>query len=169
MESKKRTRPLELTLIFCTLLGLVASRTAGAGLLDSPPPVVQGKLLKVVYRMGPVYYEANHVDTIVTCTNQNLLPVVTAMEVFNELDQPSGQLAVAVLLTGQATSFVTSLAGGVSGATIVPGLPATPHGKARISATSAEVSCRAVHHIRAADGSTIEVPVTLLKKVGQGS
>src|SRR5438045_2182640 len=48
MGTRKTTRALDLTVIFCTLLGLVLPPSAGAGLLDSPPPVVQGRLLKVV-------------------------------------------------------------------------------------------------------------------------
>jgi hypothetical protein len=140
---------------------------AGAGLLDSPPPILAGRLGTVVYRMGPVYYQPDRVDTIVTCTNLSLLPVVVGLEIFNEVDQLTGRLTPTLAVAGQTLTFETSAAAAVSGAGIVFGLPAVDHGKARISASGTQLNCTGRNRFRRADGTVVEVPLALVKRVAR--
>src|SRR6202008_115248 len=67
-------------------LGLLLGGRAHAGLLDSPALSIGGQPGKVVYRMGPVYYDPGHVDTVVSCTNIADGPTGMVLEIFDEND-----------------------------------------------------------------------------------
>jgi hypothetical protein len=140
---------------------------ASAGLLDSPPPILAGRLGTVVYRMGPVYYEPDRVDTVVTCTNLSLLPVVVGLEIFDEVDQITGRLTPTLILAGSSISFETSAAAAIPGAGVVFGLQAVDHGKARISATGTQLNCTGRNRFRRADGVVVDVPLALVKRVAR--
>src|SRR5262249_31360934 len=107
------------------------------------------------------------VDTVVTCGNLAPRSVIVAFEIFGEQDQPAGASAYALAAIGNTVTFATSAAAGVPTATVVANLQPVLHGKARISATSAQISCVASNRIRNANGVAIEVPVALLKKVAR--
>ena len=143
---------------------LLASIPAQAGLLDSPPPSLDSGASQVVYRMGPVYYEAGHIDTVVTCSNLSDGPVNMAIEIFDEQDSrvrlERGSAAARADLT-----FATSAAPGIAGAVVVSELPRLDAGKARVSATSKNISCTARHRTVAGDGAVSEGPLELVKKV----
>jgi hypothetical protein len=153
--------------ILSAALNSVWCAPAGAGLLDSPPPLLEGRLGTVVFRMGPVYYEPDRVDTVVTCTNLSLIPVVVGLEIFDELNQLTGRLTPTLVLAGSAVTFETSAAAAVPGAGVVVGLPAVDHGKARISATGTQLNCTGRNRFRRADGVVVEVPLALVKRVAR--
>ncbi len=147
---------------------LLLARRSGAGLLDSPAPPFDGGAGKVVYRMGPVHYDPGSADTIVSCTSLADGPVQVAFEIFDGHDQATGIPARAALPAGGAVTFATSAGAGEPNAVIVLGLSPTEDGKARVSATSAKLSCTAKHRIRSADASTRESALELIKRVAQG-
>jgi hypothetical protein len=138
---------------------------ARAGVLDSPPPSFAGGAGAVVYRISPVYYEPGRVDTVVACRNLGGRSISTALEVFDEADRPRGAIARSVVPAGGEVLFVTSGDTGLERTTLVPDLSPLPSGKARVSATSPELSCSATHRIRSPDGGLKEVAVELVKKV----
>ena len=149
---------------------LVASALVGtpawAGIVDSPPPGFGGDGAGVVvYRISPVYFEPGRVDTVVSCHNATGRSIPTALEVFGDDDRPRGSVARAVAPAGGDVLFATSAAAGLEHTSVVPGLVALPSGKARLSATSSELSCSATHRIRSADGGLKELAVELVKKV----
>ena len=148
---------------------LVAAPTR-AGILDSPPPSLgnAGPGI-VVYRIAPVYFEPGRVDTVVSCHNATAGAVSTALEVFGDDDQPRGTVTRASAPAGGDVLFATSTASGLEHTTPVPGLPALPSGKARLSATSSDIACSATHRIRSPDGALKELPVELVKKVASGA
>ena len=154
------------------LLILALSAVAGsarAGLLDSPAPTPQsGGSLRVVYRMGPVYYDPGWVDTIVMCTNLSAAPVETVLEIFDEQDAPVGGATRAVMPANGAVAFATSTTAGADGAVIVSNLPAITHGKLRVSATTSNITCNGHGRYRGDDGSVKESPLSLVKKVAFG-
>jgi hypothetical protein len=148
-----------------TLLGLLlACLPAQAGLLDSPPPSFDSGAGQVVYRMGPIYYEAGHVDTLVTCTNLSDAPVSMAVEIFDEEDARV-RLTRGTAAPRAELTFATSSAPGVAGAVVVSELPRLDHGKARVSATSKSISCSAKHRTVTAEGAVSEGQLELVKKV----
>jgi len=140
--------------------------SAAAGLLDSPPPALgNGTTGTIVYRMGAVHYEpGGWVDTTITCTNLAATPSVIALEVFDENDRRVGDVAQATVEPNAAVTFATSAAAAPNGVAIA-GLPAIDHGKARVSGSTTKLSCTAVNHMRANDGTMKEAPLELVKKV----
>jgi hypothetical protein len=149
------------------LLGSVSmAGTATAGLLDGQaPPLGDGVTSIIVYRLGAVHFEpAGWVDTTVTCTNVSPAPATVALEVFDESDQRAGEVAKATVAAGAAVTFATS-ADAVPGAVAVAGLPPIDHGKARVSASTKQITCTAVNRMRGSDGVVKEAPVELVKKV----
>jgi hypothetical protein len=148
------------------LLGTLLVSPASAGILDSSPPQAEGGVAtKVVFRMGPVYSDPGAVDTVITCTNNADQPNPLAVEVFDENDTRAGDVARRTAQPNETISFVTSEAAGVAGGVVIPALPTLDHGKARVSAESAKLSCTAMLRVRASDGSTKENPLELVKKV----
>jgi len=148
--------------------GLLTGGLAHAGLLDSPPPTFEGGAPgKIVYRMGPIHHEPGWVDTVVTCTNLAEGPTSLAIEFFDDEDARA-LIARSVAPAGGGVTFATSVDAGGEQAVVLSELPPLQHGKARVSATSARLSCAARFHIRSADGSTKEAPLELLKKVALG-
>jgi hypothetical protein len=149
------------------VVGLCWPIAASAGLLDGQPPVLgNGERGTVVYRMGAVHFEpGGWVDTTVTCTNLAPTPAEMALEVFDENDRLAGQVAKASVGAGAGLSFASSSAADAPGATIIPGLPAIDHGKARVSASTTQLTCVAVNRMRGADGTFKEAPLELIKKV----
>jgi hypothetical protein len=147
-------------------VGLCWSASADAGLLDSPPPMLaNGARGTVVYRMGAVHFEpGGWVDTTVTCTNLAATPADVALEVFDENDHVAGTAAKSVA-AGAAVTFATSSAVDASGAAVLAGLPPIDHGKARVSASTTQLTCVAVNRMRGADGAIKEAPLELIKKV----
>lgn len=147
------------------LLGLLGVRSAAAGLLDSPPPTLEGGLrTRVVYRMGPVHYEPGTADTVVVCQNLADVPVTMAIEIFDERDALAGGPVSAVVPVAGSVSFSTGT-GGATDAVVVVGLDPIDHGKARVSATATKLSCSAHHHLRSRDGTTLDSALELVKKV----
>src|SRR5262249_33082371 len=122
---------------------------------------------KVVYRMGPVYYQPGLVDTVVTCTNLSLLPIVVGLEVFDEGDQLTGRLTPTLVLAGGNVIFETSAVAAVPGAGGVFALPAVGHGKARVSATGTQMNCTGRNRFRRSDGVVVDVPLALVKRVAR--
>ncbi len=159
-----RLRP-EWVVLAVVMEAILAGHPADAGLLDSPPPALDGGTTgTVVYRMGAVHYEPGWVDTTVTCTNLAAAPAVIALEVFDENDRQVGALAKATVQPNDAVTFATSTTPNAS-ALVIGGLPAIDHGKARVIASTPKLNCSAVNHMRADDGSTKEAPLELVKKV----
>ncbi len=154
---------------FTLFLGAALFAAVGpvrAGLLDSPAPGFPNNVPgKVVYRLGPVHYGDN-VDTVVQCTNLADQPARLALEIFDDDDVQRG-IARAVLKPNASATFATSAGPRIPGAVVVSQLPPVDHGKARVSATTAHLSCTAMHYVRADDGETKQIPVELLKKVAQ--
>jgi hypothetical protein len=146
------------------LAALLVSAPAFAGLLDSPPPTFTGTPGTVVYRLGPVHYDPGWVDTIITCTNLDTAPASLAIEFFDDEDA-RGLLARATAPAGADIIVATSAEAAVEGAVVVSDFPPLQHGKARVSATTTQLSCAAKHRIRSEDGSRKEAPLTLIKKV----
>ena len=81
------------------------------------------------------------------------------------------RLALAVALLASVSFFASfgqqADAGGAD-ATVILGLPQMEDGKARVSATTAQLSCSGKHRIRGSDGGTRESPLELVKKVALG-
>jgi hypothetical protein len=144
---------------------VLAAMPAASGLLDSPPPTFSsGQVGMVVYRMGPIYFEPGWADTVVSCEHAGDAPLELAFEVFDANDQPAGQLATARLAPGGRVVFVTSREADPAGV-VVEGLPKLQSGKARISATSARISCEGHIRVRSNDGTIREASLELLKRV----
>jgi hypothetical protein len=153
------------------LLGLAVlalAHRAQAGLLDSPPPSFDdGATGRVVYRMGPVHYDPGHVDTVVKCTSIDDASLEVALEVFDESDSRAGAVARTTLAPGGSVSFVTAADAASGVRVVVQGLPALDHGKVRVSATSARLSCSGHNRIVGGDGSASERAFELIKKVAR--
>ena len=151
------------------LLALAVMSTAGmatAGLLDGQAPALgDGVDSTIVYRLGAVHFEpGGWVDTTVTCTNLSTAPATVGLEIFDESDQKAGNLAKATVTAGGAVTFATS-ADAAPGAVAIAGLPPIDHGKARVSASTKQLTCTAVNRMRGSDGAVKEAPVELVKKV----
>jgi hypothetical protein len=155
-----RTRTLALA-----ALGLVLGQAARAGLLDSPPPMFGAVQGQVVYRMGPVHFAPGHTDTVISCSNADGVSIGVAVELFDENDQRIGGIAQAEPAPGGGASFATSADAANPDWVVIPDLPALHHGKARVSATSRNLSCSARYRIRASDGSVREQALELVKKI----
>jgi hypothetical protein len=149
-------------------VGLLLGGRAYAGLLDSPPPSIGGEPGKVVYRMGPVHYYPGWVDTLVSCTNLGDAAAGMVLEIFDEDDVLRATANSAQVPGGGTVTFTTSSGPGIDGAVVPAGLPALDHGKARVSATTAKLSCAAKSRVLGADGSVKEAPLELVKKVALG-
>jgi hypothetical protein len=158
---------LRARLAWMTLAGLLIASNASAGLLDSQPPLLDGgQRGTVVYRMGAVHFEpGGWVDTTVSCTNLGSVPAKLALEIFDENDQLAGQIARTVVAAGAGATFATSADANAPGALAIPNLPPIDHGKARVSASTTQLSCTALNRMRAADGSAKESALELIKKV----
>ena len=146
-------------------VGLAVVQAAPAGLLDSAPPGFSGAPGMVVYRLGPVYFQPGKVNTTVTCNNIDNGPVQVAIEIFDGGDQLTGDVTRVSLDVGGVVTFVTSAVSSTIGQVVIGKLPAVDHGKARISATSPNISCTAFHRVPRADGTTDSQEVSLIKKV----
>jgi hypothetical protein len=154
-----------------TLLAAVAlllGARARAGLLDSPPPSISGQPGTIVYRMGPVHYDPGFVDTVVSCTNLGDGPTAMALEIFDENDVLRATATSPPAPANQGVTFVTSSGPDIDGAVIVVGMPGLEHGKARVSATTASITCAAKTRIVGDDGNVKERPLELVKKVALG-
>jgi hypothetical protein len=149
-------------------LGLLLGGRAHAGLLDSPPLSIGGEPGKVVYRMGPVYYDPGHVDTVVSCSNFADGPTAMVLEIFDENDVLRATAYSAQIEGSQSVTFATSSGPDIDGAVIPPGMPSVEHGKARVSATTAKIACAAKTVVVGSDGSVKERPLELVKKVALG-
>ena len=150
------------------MLGLLLGGRAHAGLLDSPPPTIGGQPGKIVYRMGPVYYDPGWVDTVVSCTNVSDAPTGIVLEVFDENDVLRATASSAQVPGGASATYTPPRAPEIAGAIVLAGLAAIDHGKARVSATTARLSCTARTRMLGADGNVRERPLELLKKVALG-
>jgi hypothetical protein len=156
------------TKAFAGALALVLPGLAQSGLLDAPPPSFPGGAPAiVVYRMGPVHYKPGHVDTVVKCESIDDTRMQLAVEIFDESDTRVGEVARAVLAPGESISFVTAADAASQGRVVLQGLPPVDHGKARVSATTAKLSCTAYNRIVGGDGSTTESVLELIKKVAR--
>lgn len=157
---------LRARLAVLALASVVVGGEASAGLLDGRAPALgDGGAAIIVYRLGAVHFEpGGWVDTTVTCTNLSEAPTTVGLEIFDEGDQLAGGLAKATVAAGGAVTFATS-ADAAPGAVTVAGLPPIDHGKARVSASTKQLTCTAVNRMRGSDGAVKEAPVELLKKV----
>jgi hypothetical protein len=142
------------------------AHAAAAGLLDSPPPSFDGAAGRVIYRMGPVYFEAGKADTIVTCTNVGDKPMSLALEIFDAEDRLVASATQSGVAPGVAASFGTSAVAGRFELVVADPRGPVSHGKARVSATAATLSCVASEIVRRDDGTASELPLELVKKVG---
>ncbi len=139
---------------------------AHAGLLTSPPPQLESAApLRVIYRMGAIYYEPGRIDTVVTCVNQDTSVAQVAFEVFDPDDAPAGEVVHKKVLPGAEVSFVTSGIGPPEGRMVVPSLSILLSGKARVSASTTKLTCRGFWRARSADGTTKDSGLQLVKKV----
>jgi hypothetical protein len=138
---------------------------ARAGLLDSPPPTIAGASTRVVYRLGPVYFQGGVTDTLVACTNHDIGPASVAVELFDEENRAIGMLASGVVASEATISFATSVVPNKAGIIVIRGLQPLKFGKARVSATTSRLACSAYHRVRAANGTIKEDEVALVKKV----
>lgn len=141
---------------------------AAAGLLDDPPPALPGGgRSRVVFRMGPVHYSPNGVDTVITCTNVATAPAAVAVELYDEDDRRSAVAVQSVVGAGASVTFATSASADRPGATVFPGLQPIEHGKARVSAGTSKLACDAQHVIASAEAGVLpkRVPLELVKRV----
>ena len=143
------------------------ARPAASGLLDSPPPTFSGgQIGQVVYRMGPVYFEPGWADTVVACEHAGDQTLEIAIELFDASDQLAGRPAMVRLDPGGRVVFVTSRAADPAGV-VVEQLPKLSSGKARISATSARITCQGYTRARSNDGTVREIALELIKRVAR--
>jgi hypothetical protein len=149
-------------------LSLLLGGHAHAGLLDSPPLSLGGEPGKVVYRMGPVYYDPGHADTVVSCSNFADAPTAMVLEIFDENDVLRATAYSAQVPANGSVTFATSGGPDIDGAVIPAGMPNVEHGKARVSATTARISCAAKTQVVGSDGNVKERPLELVKKVALG-
>jgi hypothetical protein len=138
---------------------------ASAGLLDSAPPPIDGGASRVVYRMGPVYFEAGRADTVVTCTNVGTGPASIAVEIFDADDRLVASATRTGVAPGAGVSFATSAVEGRSGLVVADPRGPVANGKARVSATLPTLACAAEQIVRRQDGTTSQLPLELVKKV----
>jgi hypothetical protein len=109
------------------ILGSLGVSTALAGLLDDPAPTLtDGRTAVVVYRLGPVHFDPDEVDTIVTCSNAGDQSVEVVLELFDETDVRVG-IARGQGSAGDQITFSTAAE---PDAITVPGLPPLEHAKA---------------------------------------
>ena len=143
--------------------------TVRAGVLDAPvPDFGQGKRGLVVYRMGPVYFEAGSVDTVIRCTNVSDAPIDLAVEVFGESGDLKGVWKHTALAPRQTMVYSTSPSRALPNAEGPANLDPIDHGKARVSATSAQVSCDAQHVVLDGNGGTARTStLEMVKRVAQ--
>jgi hypothetical protein len=138
-----------------------------AGLLDSPPPIFAGGVAgRIVYRMGPVYFEPDRTDTVIVCTNVGASPLSLAVELFDAGDQLAASGDRAGVAPGAEVSFGTSPDTARPDLVVVRPRGQLEHGKARVSATATTLSCVGHQVLRRDDGTTREMALELVKKVG---
>ena len=143
-----------------------ACGSSRAGLLSSPPPRFEStEPLRVIYRMGAIYFEPGRIDTVVTCVNEDTSTAEVAFELFDPSDAPTGVIVHKKVLPGGEVSFVTSALVGAEGRLVVPSLSTLDSGKARVSASTTKLSCRGFWRARSADGTTKDNGLQLMKKV----
>jgi len=153
--------------ILLAATALLAAEPAAAGLLDSPAPLLQGAPGQVIYRMGAIYYHPGEVDTVITCANLDDAPIIVALELFDLRDYPVGSVPHATVARGGTVTFVTSSTASREQWRVVEGLAGIDHGKARVSATTARLSCTGYHQRRAVDGRVRDTPLEMVKKVAR--
>ena len=161
-----RTKYLGSSQVCVIVTSLIFWHAGTAGLLDSPPPNLQGGTSQVVFRMGPIYFLPGRMDTVVTCTNLSDHATQVAIEIFDATDTLAVTAAKTNLDIAGVVSFVTSANSTSLGQVVIAGLPPVDHGKARVSATTTELSCTAIHRVLAADGSIENKALSLVKKIG---
>jgi hypothetical protein len=151
-------------------LALVASlllaRGATAGMLNDPPPVFDGGTPgRVVYRMGPIYFEAGRADTVILCTNVCSWPLIVGIEIFDASDQVVASGDRSGVAPGAQVVFDTSADPTRSGEVVVSPRASVAHGKARVSATATTLSCVGHQVMLQDDGTPREIQLELVKKV----
>lgn len=158
---------LRTTTIGATLATLAIAGAAGAGILTSEAPLLDGGTRgTVVYRMGPIHYEpGGWVDTTVTCSNLSPSAASVALEIFDDDDRQAGGVVKATVEAGASVTFATSSDARAAHAVVVQGLQPIDHGKGRVSASTTQLSCTALNRMRANDGSVKEAALELIKKV----
>jgi hypothetical protein len=147
------------------IASLAVAHAAQGGLLDSPPPTFGTVAGKIVFRMGPIHFQPDRTDTVITCTNVSDAVATVAVEVFDERDRPVGRRTDATLPAAGSVHFVTSADASRQDWIVIEALSPLDHGKARVSATTEKLSCSAYHRLREADGGVREQPLELVKKV----
>ena len=152
--------------IFSSFLLAGAAGVATAGLLDSPAPLLPGGgASKVVYRMGPVYYEPGELTTVIRCTNLGDAPLGLAVEIFDADDKLVGSASRASLAAGADVAFGTGTDAERPDLVVIDRIVNLRNGKARVSASSVKLSCVGQQVLRAADGTSRVLGLELVKKV----
>jgi len=136
-----------------------------AGLLNSPPPALAGGASQVAYRLGPIYFSPNLYDTVVTCTNHDAVRVAVGLELFDERDAPAGSAFATDVAPEGIVTFATSNTPGKENLIVLLNVPPLEHGKGRIVATTAKLSCAAYHRIHSADGTIDEQALGFIKRI----
>lgn len=149
---------------------LLMGLPAFAGILDSPPPALgPAGASVVVYRMGPVHYDPGHVETVIRCSNLTNATIGVAVEYFDESDVLQGSWRNEALAPGRSFIVATGPAPNAPEAEYPAGLPPMQHGKARVSATTAQIACSAEHVLQdEKTGAPAKISVLeLIKKVAR--
>jgi hypothetical protein len=150
--------------------GLFLGLPALAGILDTPPPALgpAGTSI-VVYRMGPVHYDPGHVETVIRCSNLSAATIGVAVEYFDEEDALHGAWRTETLGPRRSLIVSTGPTANAPEAEYPAGLLPMEHGKARVSATSAQIACSAEHvMLDARTGAPTKITVLeLVKKVAR--
>lgn len=166
----KLARPSTLALV----VALSFSKAATAGLVNSPPPVLDpGASARVIYLL-PGVTKNNNLETVVVCTNlEKSRTVKLAVEVFDA--DGSGPLNIVdsgdvqTLPVGGTVTIATGATAAFSEDDIVTGLPPNiRQGSGRIVSTSKKIACAAylVDEVFAPPTSMVEIPIINRKQQG---
>jgi hypothetical protein len=147
---------------------LLVGAPAHAGFLDDPPaPLPGGAAGRVVYRMGPVLADSGRVDTVIRCRNAADVAATIAVEVYEDGGPRVAVVSRTDVAPGSEATFATSSDAGGEGAVVIPRATFHLQGKARVTASTARLSCAGEHVIRSPDAAAglQTAPLGLIKKV----
>jgi hypothetical protein len=149
-----------------TVLVAGVAAIAGAGILDSPPPLLpNGAPATVVYRMGPVFYEPGELDTVIRCTNVGDAALGLVVEIFDANDQLVASAALPSLAAGADVAFGTAADAERPDLVVIGRLVNLRNGKARVSASGTKLSCVGQQVLHTKDGRSRVLGLELVKKV----
>ena len=164
-------------LIVFLAVAVLSARTAAAGLVDSPSPVIDpGATSRVIYYVSGVT-KNNDLETVVICTNlEKSKDVTVALEVFdtdgsgplNDVSSGVGDGAQNMPVGGTVT-IATGATAGFSEDDVISGLPVNVRqGSGRIVSTSKKIACAAylVDELFAPPTSMTKLPIINRKQQG---